>query len=199
MVSFTVIVKNLLQLRRFPTCNVVSGKHQDGFPYILSAFSSNVIIGNYCSFARNCSIIPTSGHLPSLKKDERFLLSTFPLAGYFGLKQKVVLPARNNFVVIGNDVWVGINAIILTGVTVGDGAVVGAGAVVTHNVPPYAIVGGVPAKILRYRYTEKQIAELLKIAWWNWPEEKIKANIDYFYGDIDDFIKKFAATEQLPG
>jgi len=88
-------------------------------------------------------------------------------------------------------VTLGANAIILPGVSVGDGAIVGAGAVVTHDVPPYAIVGGVPAKILRYRYTREQILKLLKIAWWNWPEERIVKNMDYFYGKVQTFIDIF--------
>jgi acetyltransferase-like isoleucine patch superfamily enzyme len=130
-----------------------------------------------------------------LKKDEHFVISTFRITGHKGWTQKNTLPAKNNFVVIGNDVWIGMNAIILAGVKIGNGAVVGAGAVVTHSVPAYAIVAGVPAKILRYRYTEDQRAELLKIAWWNWSDEKIKNNADYFYGGVDNFIQKFAIKE----
>lgn len=61
----------------------------------------------------------------------------------------------------------------------------------TKDVPPYAVVGGVPAKVIRYRYNEAQIQELLKIAWWNWTEEKIVQNLDFFYGDINQFIKQF--------
>lgn len=91
---------------------------------------------------------------------------------------------------IGNDVWIGTNAIILPSVTIGDGAVIGAGAVVTKDVPPYAIVGGVPAKILKYRFEDSVIEKLLRIKWWEWSDEKIKKNIEYFY-DIDSFINKF--------
>ncbi len=167
------------------------GKHVFGLPYIISALSSTVIIGNYCSFGRNVSIVPCHAHLPSLKEDERFLVSTYPIVGEKGWKQKIVLPAKNNYVIIGNDVWVGINAIVLAGVRIGDGAIVGAGSVVTHDVPPYAIVAGVPARTIRYRYSEEQRAKLLKIAWWNWSDEKVRANADYFYDDIDTFIKKF--------
>ena len=191
MVSLSVIIKNLIQLRRFPTHNVTVGRNVFGLPYILSSSYSHVIIGNYCAFGRNCTIIAEHSHLPSMKEDECFLVSTYRIAGPPGWKQKKFLPEKNNFVIIGNDVWVGINTIILPGVKIGNGAVVGAGAVVTHNVPPYAIVAGNPAKILRYRYNEAQRAALLKIAWWNWSEEKVKNNADYFYGHVDDFIQKF--------
>jgi acetyltransferase-like isoleucine patch superfamily enzyme len=95
-------------------------------------------------------------------------------------------------VVIGNDVWIGFRAIILSGVRIGDGAVIGAGAVVTHDVPPYAIATGIPAKVQRFRFTEHQVKKLLQIAWWDWDLQEIVENIDYFYGDVEDFIKKFS-------
>jgi virginiamycin A acetyltransferase len=168
------------------------GKHITGLPYIVNALASAVIIGNYCSFGRNVSIVPCHAHLPAYKEDERFLVSTFRITGYPGWQQKCTLRGKDNFVIIGNDVWVGINATILAGVRIGDGAVIGAGSVVTRSVPSYAIVAGVPAKIIRYRYTAEQRAELLKIAWWNWADEKVKTYASDFYGDVDDFIQKFA-------
>ena len=85
------------------------------------------------------------------------------------------LPAAS---VIGNDVWIGYEAVILAGVTVGDGAIIGTRAVVTKNVPPYTIVGGVPAKPIRKRFSEDTIAALLELRWWDWPEERIRANLD---------------------
>ncbi len=89
---------------------------------------------------------------------------------------------RNNKpVIIGNDVWIGANVIILPGVIIGDGAVLGAGAVITKNIEPYAIVGGVPAKIIRYRFNEDEIRGFLKIQWWNWSIEKVESNIELFY------------------
>ena len=80
-------------------------------------------------------------------------------------------------IVIGNDVWIGYEAVILAGVTIGDGAVIGARAVVTKDIPPYTIVGGVPAKPIRKRFTQETIDLLLKIKWWNWPEERIRQHI----------------------
>lgn len=78
-------------------------------------------------------------------------------------------------VVIGNDVWLGARAFIRDGVTIGDGAIVAAGSVVTHDVPPYAIVGGAPAKLIRPRFAEDIVARLLALAWWEWPDERLRA------------------------
>ena len=88
-------------------------------------------------------------------------------------------------IVIGNDVWIGYEAVILAGVTVGDGAVVGTRAVVTKDVPPYTIVGGVPAKPIRKRFSEAVIDRLLALQWWDWPEERIAASLEAIQsGDI---------------
>ena len=84
-------------------------------------------------------------------------------------------------VVIGNCVWIGANVIILPGIHIGDGAVVSAGAVVTRDVEPYAIVGGVPAKIIRYRFSAEDINAFLMMKWWDWSLEKIKNNLELFY------------------
>ncbi len=80
-------------------------------------------------------------------------------------------------IVVGNDVWIGYEAVILSGVTIGDGAVIGARAVVTKDVPPYTIVGGVPAKPIKKRFSEENIKKLQSICWWDWPKEKIAENI----------------------
>ena len=96
-------------------------------------------------------------------------LITFSDANYFDETQPVS---------IGNDVWIGARAIVLDGITIGDGAVVGAGAVVTHDVAPYAIVGGVPAKIIRYRFTEEQRRFLLEFRWWNRDIKWLRRNVD---------------------
>lgn len=93
---------------------------------------------------------------------------------------------------IGNDVWTGMDVTFLPGVTIGDGAVIAAGSVVTKDVPPYAIVGGNPAKALKYRFTKKQIKKLLKIKWWDWPLWKVYDNIDLIDSEnVDEFIEKF--------
>ena len=80
-------------------------------------------------------------------------------------------------IVVGNDVWIGYEAVILAGVTIGDGAIIGARAVVTKDVPPYTIVGGIPAKQIRKRFNEETIDTLLKLKWWDWSKERISKNI----------------------
>lgn len=181
-------------MRKFPRGNIIVGKHCWGLPYVVnSSLKDTVVIGNYCSFGRNCIIVPNNGHIPEAKKNEHLRISTSPIAAiYGGWKSKYSLPLNHNYVIIGNDVWVGVNTVILSGVKIGTGAIIGAGAVVTHDVPAFAVVAGVPAKIMRYRYTQEQRSKLLEIAWWNWPDKAVAANRDYFYQDIDIFIDKFS-------
>ena len=164
------------------------GAYTYGSPRILSyGWSEKVIIGKFCSIAEDVTIVAGGEH-------EYNIVSTFPLKDRFkGAK----LPIRSKGpIIIGNDAWIGTGVIILAGVKIGDGAVVGAGSVVTHDIPPYAIVAGVPVKILRFRFTNDQIKKLLEIAWWDWSLEKIVENIEYFYGDVEDFIRKFSTEKR---
>ena len=94
--------------------------------------------------------------------------------------------------IIGNDVWIGKDVNIMGGVTIGDGAIIGTGAVITKDVPPFAVVAGVPAKILKYRFDEEAIAAFLRIKWWNWSEELIEKRFSDVSGaDIADFVRKY--------
>ena len=99
-------------------------------------------------------------------------------------------PRTKGNVLIGNDVWIATEAIIMSGVTIGDGAVIGARAVVTKNVPPYAIVAGNPAVVLKKRFDDKTIQKLLNVKWWNWSDSKIKEALPLLLSNkIDEFLK----------
>ena len=133
-------------------------------------------IGKFCSIACGAKFLFNSANhtLSSL--------STYPFPLFFeewGLEKKDVTNAWDNKgdIVIGNDVWIGYEAVVLAGVTIGDGAIIGTRAVVKKNVPPYTIVGGVPAKPIKKRFSEETISALLEIQWWNWSKERIARNI----------------------
>lgn len=146
-------------------------------------------IGKFCSIACGAKFLFTSGN-HTMKS-----LSTYPFPIFFeewGLDGKDICDAWDNKgdIVIGNDVWIGYEAVILSGVTIGDGAVIGSRAVVTKDVEPYTIVGGVPAKPIRKRFDEQTIEKLEKIGWWDWSEEQIRQNIGAIQaGDVDALSK----------
>lgn len=102
---------------------------------------------------------------------------------------------------LGNDIWIGANVFVRDGVSIGNGAIVAAGAVVTRDVPPYAIVGGVPAKVIRFRFSEEVIASLQALGWWLWDDERLRAAQPYMAGsDVESFIRwgsQFLAGESL--
>lgn len=152
----------------------------------------NVKVGKFCAIAEdvNIRLFQHPTHMvavsPCFYRKEH-TLKTFVEEDYYEDLQNV----QEGFsVVIGNDVWIGQGVSIKSGITVGDGAVIGAGAVVTRDIAPYAIVGGVPAKLIRYRFTEKQIEALLKIKWWDKDCRWFGENGKYFV-DIDKFIERF--------
>lgn len=110
---------------------------------------------------------------------------------YFPGVQPHDIKKVNRRITIGNDVWFGENVIVTNGANIGNGVIAGAGAVITKDVPDYAVVVGVPARIIRYRYTPEQIEKLNKIAWWDWPDEVIRERYDDFYLDIEAFLEKY--------
>jgi len=138
-------------------------------------------IGKYCSIARQV-IIGVSNHNYNWVTTSPVITSK----SYGFINDDVEEPQKAP-PVIGNDVWIGMNSIIMRGVTIGNGAIIAAGSVVTKDIEPYSVVAGVPARHLRYRFDKVQIQELEKIQWWNWDEQKIKENANLFY-DIDKFI-----------
>jgi len=140
------------------------------------AIKSKISIGNFCSIARHTAI---QDH----NHDTENITTYFIRHHFFNEERKESAISKGD-IHIGNDVWIGTQSTILSGVTIGDGAVIAANSVVTKNVPPYAIVGGTPAKVLKYRFSEDIIKELLQIKWGDWNVEKIKRNQQLFYGKL---------------
>jgi chloramphenicol O-acetyltransferase type B len=144
-----------------------------------------ISLGSFCSIAEEVAIFGGGEHVTNW-------VTTFPMRIAFGdpLAEKDGHPASKGPTVIGHDVWIGFRAIILSGVTIGSGAVIGAGAVVSQDVPPYAIVGGNPATVLRYRFAPDIVQRMLVLAWWDWDIEKIERNIPLMCAtDIETFLK----------
>lgn len=145
---------------------------------------SKVAVGKYVSIASNVSFLLGANH-------KRGLITTYPVDRLNKTKTTKDANEPGN-IFIGNDVWIGYGATIIGPVMVGDGAIIGAGALVVSDVPPYAVVGGVPAKVIKYRFDENQIDELLSLEWWNWDKKTIlEREGDIYSKDIDGFIKKY--------
>lgn len=145
----------------------------------LACFINNSTIGKYTAIGKNCNIglgqHPTNYLTPH---------SIFYKKGNWGFHDDWIGDVEfdnNKHVIIGNDIWIGINCIIMDGVMIGDGAIVAAGSIVTKDVPPYALVGGVPAKIIKYRFSEEMINRLLEIKWWNLSDEEITKVLPLFH------------------
>ncbi len=154
--------------------------------YIGSSCSLNrLAIGRFCSIGSNVCVVFGS-HPTSFVSTHPAFYSPRNCTGLFfngNLNYEELKYVDHNeqfFAKIGNDVWVGNNTLILQGVEIGDGAIVAAGSVVTKNVEPYSIVGGVPAKIIRYRFDEETIKKMLKLSWWNKDVEWLKENSQLF-------------------
>lgn len=146
----------------------------------------NTVIGRYCSISWNVQLI--AGQHPT-----KLFVSTHPAffsnskqAGFTYVNKnifdeyKYVDNQKQFLLKIGNDVWIGANTVLLEGVSIGDGAIIGAGSVVTKDIPPYAIVGGNPAKVIRYRFTEDEIKFLLEFQWWNKDRQWIESHAQLF-------------------
>ncbi len=162
---------------------------QNNVLYYYPINHDKLIIGKFCSIACGTKFLLNSAN-HSLRS-----LSTYPFPLFFEEWEQeprnVTMSWDNKGdIVIGNDVWIGFEAVILAGVTIGDGAVIGTRAVVTKDVPPYAIVGGIPAKPIKKRFSEKTIKALLQIQWWDWPKEKIQKLIPAIQsGSIEQLTK----------
>lgn len=143
-------------------------------------------VGHFCSIADHLTILLGGNHRVDW-------ISTYPFMSFnnqFPEAENISgHPATKGNVIIGNDVWIGSHVVILSGIKIGDGAVIGAYSVVAKDVPPYAVAVGNPVSIVRYRFDEDTIKKLMEIAWWNWPIEKIKKYVKIICSnDIDSFF-----------
>jgi acetyltransferase-like isoleucine patch superfamily enzyme len=182
-----VIGSNLAQQRRLVKAGrMVLGQHTYGIPVIKTYDHdrTRLIVGSYSALSEEAIVMLGGEHAIDR-------VTTFPLrirlqlpgAGEDGI------PVPTGDTVIGSDVWLTMRTFVRSGVTIGDGAIVASGAVVNKDVPPFAIVGGNPAKVIRYRFSEEQIEALLEIRWWDWPDDLVRQAVPLLSGtDVDAFI-----------
>jgi len=182
-----VLEPNYAQQRRLLKAGRMTiGQHTYGIPVIKTYDhdTTRLVVGSYSALSEEAIVMLGGEHAIDR-------VTTFPLrmrlklpgAGQDGI------PVPTGDTVIGSDVWLTMRTFVRSGVTIGDGAIVGSGAVVNKDVPPYAIVGGNPAKVIRYRFTPEQIEALLEIRWWDWPDALVVEATPLLSGtDIDAFI-----------
>ena len=141
-------------------------------------------IGKFCSIACGARFLFNSAN-HTLRSLSNYTFPIFYEAWGHGMSPAEAWDNKGD-IVIGNDVWIGYDAVIMAGVTVGDGAVIGARAMVTKDVPPYTIVGGVPARPIRKRFPDETVKALLRLRWWDWPLEQIAEGMQYIqHGDLE--------------
>ena len=194
------------RIRRSSARNVEMGPATYSGPAtVLTTYSAvdRIELGAYCSIADNCRIVLPGGRLYDEAGDELDLTlrgqhreetaSTFPISVLVPDEVYDVAPpgARGERLVIGDDVWIGFGATVLGQVTVGTGSIVGAGALVVADVPPYSVVAGVPARVLRKRFDDDVAERLLRVRWWDWPEVIVQGAHRWFLRPVAEFLDHF--------
>lgn len=162
------------------------GRHSYAKPRVIAYpwDTAHITIGAFCSISPDVTFMLGGNHRPSC-------VSTYPFRIRLGLPgaEEDGSAASKGDIVVGNDVWIGSGAVILSGVRIGDGAVIGARAVVASDVRPYAVVVGNPAREIRRRFSDPQVAALLEIAWWDWPMDRILEHVPELCSPaVDAFI-----------
>ena len=168
------------------------GRFTYGNPKVLSwGENSTLKVGSFCSIADGVKILLGGNHRTEW-------VTTYPFNIIFDNQEIVGHPATNGDVIIGNDVWIGMDSIILSGVSIGDGSVVAARSVVTKSIDPYTIVGGNPAKVIRKRFSDDIIASLLSAKWWEWEIDRIQGNMSSLLSsDLHNFISISSSFYEL--
>lgn len=162
------------------------GRGTYGSPQILWAEGATLKVGNFCSIADNVTIFLGGNHRADW-------ISTYP----FNMLRKSAShikghPASKGDVVIGHDVWIGVGAILLSGVTIGTGAVIGAATVVSKDVPPYSIFVGNPGRVVKMRFNPEEISTLFSLKWWNWTDTKLDAGMIYLLNGSISKLQEFS-------
>lgn len=166
--------------------------------YIGEGSRLNAVIGRYCSISSDVKTISGTHPTYGFVSTHPAFFSTNKQAGFTYVsencfREDIFADDEMHLVIIGNDVWIGSNVLLLPGISIGDGAIIAAGAVVTKDIEPYSIVGGVPAKEIRKRCSEEKIKKLIQLKWWNWEEKTIAKKIELFW-DIDKFLSNEVIT-----
>lgn len=168
---------------------IVGEKTYDNGAKVWRWTNASLKIGKFCSIAHNVNFIVDEGYHTCSE------ITNYPFINNLTLDSELI-SLRKTFnqkkgIKIGNDVWIGMNAIILPGVRIGNGVTIAAGSVVNKDVADYTVVGGVPATIIKKKYSDEVILKMLDIAWWNWNSKQIVDIKADFYLSIDDFIEKY--------
>jgi len=171
--------------KKSPT-TIILGKHSYFCGKVeWNLFNKKLIVGNYSSIADKVIINLSNGINHDLNN-----VSTYPFGGKLFKHLQNKAKNTNGDVTIGSDAWVGERAVIMSGVTIGDGAVIANNSHVVKDVAPYSVVGGNPAKHIKYRFSNSVISKLLEISWWDWDDERIELNAHLLcQPDVDKFIK----------
>jgi len=150
----------------------------------------HIYLGKYNSIGRDCNFFLHANHRPDWVTTSSQLWG--PVTPEIAdMHMNMGHPSCKGHIVVENDVWIGAKSTIMSGVKIHNGSIVGANSTVTKDVPPYAIVVGNPARVVKYRFNERQVESLLKIQWWNWTEDRIKTEAMIMWSDkIDEFIDK---------
>ncbi len=166
---------------------ITRGPHTYGNPIISSwgKTDCNLTIGDYCSISENVRFVLGGNHRSDW-------LTTYPLSSFLRGGDADGHPSNKGDIIVGNDVWLAYDVLVLSGSQIGDGCVIGAKAVIAGVIPPYSIVVGNPGRIIRKRFSDEQIEELLRIRWWDWPEAKVKEYIPLLESNnIQEFIERY--------
>lgn len=168
------------------------GRGTYGRPKIMNYGEPTTLkVGCFCSFASRVTIFLGGNHRTDW-------ITTYPFPVFWkSAKQIKGHPASRGDVIIGHDVWIGTGAVILSGVRIGNGAVIGASAVVTRDVPPYSIVAGNPAKVVRMRFKEEEISILQSLEWWSWDDKKIDAAMPFLLNGDISALQAFSSKYDL--